>query len=90
MHPSTSSSPSTSQGKGEEKKSIWSKIFSSKNQDPQEKGMYLQDLASQEIDPEIYALYLGKGQRLTSIWQSIYAAITPSCKSPSGKNPVTQ
>ncbi|XP_072175604.1 phosphatidate phosphatase LPIN2-like [Diadema setosum] len=56
---STSSSPSPSQGiKGEERKSIWSKIWSKKEQDPKDGGgMYLQDLASEEIDPEVYALY---------------------------------
>ncbi|XP_011660379.1 phosphatidate phosphatase LPIN2 isoform X2 [Strongylocentrotus purpuratus] len=65
--PSTSpSSSSTSQGKaGEEKKSsIWSKIFSSKNEGPREEGMYLQDLASEEVDPEVYALYFPESSQV--------------------------
>nr|XP_054761156.1 phosphatidate phosphatase LPIN2-like [Lytechinus pictus] len=62
--PSTTPS-STSQGKGEEKKaSIWSKIFSSKNEDPREGGMYLQDLASEEVDPEVYALYFPESSQV--------------------------
>ncbi|XP_041465308.1 phosphatidate phosphatase LPIN2-like isoform X2 [Lytechinus variegatus] len=61
----TPSSPSTSQCKGEEKKaSIWSKIFSSKNEDPREGGMYLQDLASEEVDPEVYALYFPESSQV--------------------------
>ncbi|XP_038051504.1 phosphatidate phosphatase LPIN2-like isoform X2 [Patiria miniata] len=49
-----------SQQKTDDKKSVWSKFNVFRNiQHSQgvEQGMYLQDLASEEIDPEVYALY---------------------------------
>ncbi|XP_022083388.1 phosphatidate phosphatase LPIN3-like [Acanthaster planci] len=49
-----------SQQKPDDKKSVWSKLNVFRNiQHSQgvEQGMYLQDLASEEIDPEVYALY---------------------------------